>query len=97
MVQLMWDDVTNKCEKKLHMMTVDFHCKLQSEKCDKSGIVHTHLIRLQTMCEDLVLMGGSISDEDFTSIILGYIPFSYDTFISAMSATSMLLSSSPIS
>ena len=31
-------------------------------------------------------MGGSINDEDFTLIILGSIPLSYDTFISAMSA-----------
>jgi hypothetical protein len=36
-------------------------------------------------------MGGSISDEDFTTIVLGSIPYLYDTFISAMSATSSLL------
>src|SRR6267154_3772321 len=46
------------------------------------------------MHEDLASMGRSINDEDFMSIILSSIPLSYDTFISAMSATSMLLSSS---
>ena len=90
----MWDAVTNKHKKKSRMVTVDLHRKLQSEKCDKSGDVHAHLIKLQTIHEDLASMGRSISDEDFTSIILGSIPLSYDTFISAMSATSTLLGSS---
>ena len=39
-------------------------------------------------------MGGSISDEDFTSIILGSIPQSYDTYIAAITATSSLLNQS---
>ena len=36
-------------------------------------------------------MGASITDEDFTSIILGSIPPSYDTYIAAITATSTLL------
>ena len=36
-------------------------------------------------------MGGSISDEDFMSIILGSIPQSYDSYIAAIMATSSLL------
>ena len=43
------------------------------------------------MCEDLALMGGSINDEDFTSIILRSIPLSYDMHIAAITATSTLL------
>ena len=74
------------------MITVDMHQKLQSEKCNKHGDVRMHLIKLQTMREDLASMGGSISDEDFTSIILGSIPLSYDTYIAAITAMSSLLS-----
>jgi hypothetical protein len=36
-------------------------------------------------------MGGLILDEDFTSIILGSISQSYDTYIAAITATSSLL------
>jgi hypothetical protein len=43
------------------------------------------------MREDLASMGGSISDDDFTSIILGSVPASYDTYIAAITATSSLL------
>src|ERR1700683_2285962 len=95
MAKLMWDAMTNKCKKKLRMVTVDLRRKLQSEKCNKTGDVQAHLIKLQTMCEDLASMGRSINDEDFTSIILRSIPLAYDTFISAMSVTSTPLSSSP--
>ena len=73
------------------MVTVDLCHKLQAEKCLEHGDVHAHLNKLQTMCEDLASMGGSILDEDFTSIILGSIPPSYDTYITAISATSFLL------
>jgi len=92
--KLMWDSVSNKREKKSRMVTVDLRRKLQLEKCEENGDVRTHLFKLQTMREDLASMGGSISDEDFTTIVLGSIPYSYDTFISAMSATSSLLGTS---
>jgi hypothetical protein len=76
------------------MVTVDLRRKLQAEKCPEHGDVCTHLNKLQTMREDLASMGGSILDEDFTSIILGSILPSYDTYIAAISATSSLLNQS---
>jgi hypothetical protein len=88
---LMWEAVRMKREKKLRMVTVDLRRKLQAEKCLEHGDVRAHLNKLQTMREDLASMGGSISDEDFTSIILGSIPPLYDTYIAAISATSSLL------
>ena len=88
---LMWDAVKDQREKKSHMVTVDMRQKLQSEKCNEHGDVCLHLIKLQIMWEDLALMGGSISDEDFTSIILRSIPQSYDLYIAAITATSSLL------
>jgi hypothetical protein len=86
--RLMWEAVRLKQEKKSHMVTVDLRCKLQVEKCPEHGDVHAHLNKLQMMREDLASMGASIVDEDFTSIILGLIPPSYDTYIAAITATS---------
>ena len=88
MVLLMWDAVKGQREKKSRMVTVDMRRKLQSEKCGERrerDDVRTHLVKLQTMHEDLASMGGTISDEDFTSIILGSIPQSYDTYILLLS------------
>ena len=73
------------------MVTVDLHHKLQVEKCPEHGDMHAHLNKLQTMHEDSASMGVSIADEDFTSIILGSIPPSYDTYIAAITAASTLL------
>src|ERR1700678_797924 len=86
----MWDAVRDQREKKSRMVTVDLRGKLQAEKCPESGDITAHLYKLQAMREDLALMGGSINDEDFTSIILGSIPLSYDPYIAAITATSSL-------
>ena len=80
----MWEAVKDQREKKSRMVTVDMCRKLQAEKCLESGDVHAHLNKLQVMREDLASMGWSILDEDFTSIILGSIPPSYDTYIAAI-------------
>src|SRR5882762_7911695 len=89
--RLMWEAVRMKREKKSRMVTVDLRRKLQAEKCSEHDDMRAHLNKLQTMREDLASMGASIVDEDFTSIILGSIPPSYDTYIAAITATSTLL------
>jgi hypothetical protein len=73
------------------MVTVDLRHKLQAEKCPEHGDVHAHPNKVQTMHKNLASMGVSIVDKDFTSIILGSIPPSYDTYIAAITATSTLL------
>ena len=73
------------------MVTVDMRHKLQAKKCLELGDVRTHLNKLQVMREDLASMGGSILDGDFTSIILGSIPPSYDMYIATITATSSLM------
>src|SRR5271168_512426 len=88
---LMWEAVKNQREKKSRMVTVDMRRRLQAEKCAEHRDVRVHLNKLLAMRKDLASMGGSINDEDFTSIVLGSIPQSYDTYIAAITATSTLL------
>src|ERR1700678_1674953 len=88
---LMWEAVKNQREKKSRMVTVDMRRRLQAEKCAEHRDVRVHLNKLLAMREDLASMGGSINDEDFTSIVLGSIPQSYDTYIAAITAASTLL------
>ena len=73
------------------MVTVDLRCKLQAEKCPEHGDMRAHLNKLQMTHEDLASMGVSIADKDFTSIILGSILPSYNTYIAAITATSTLI------
>jgi hypothetical protein len=87
----MWEAVKSQQEKKSRMVTVNMRHRLQAKKCLEQGDVRTHLNKLLAMHEDLTSMGESISDEDFTTIILGSILLSYDTYIAAIMATSTLL------
>jgi hypothetical protein len=69
------------------MFMVNLRQRLQEERCGKDD-VHTHFDTMRTMCEDLAAIGGSISDGDFTVMILRLLPASYyDTYSSAITAT----------
>src|ERR1700678_1589043 len=87
----MWEAVKNQREKKSRMVTVDMRRRLQAEKCAEHRDVGVYYNKLLAMHEDLASMGGSINNEDFTFIVLGSIPQSYDTYIAAITATSTLL------
>jgi hypothetical protein len=94
MAHLLWEAIRLKPEKKSHMITDDLCCRLQTERCPEHSDICAHLNKLQTMKEDLASIGGSMTDEDFTSIILRSIPPLYDTYITVISATSSLLNQS---
>ena len=66
---LMWDAVKGQREKKSRMVTVDMRRKLQSEKCGERDDVRTHLVKLQTMRENLASMGGAILDVAWMRIL----------------------------
>ncbi|KAK0229024.1 hypothetical protein IW262DRAFT_1265581 [Armillaria fumosa] len=46
MAKAMWEKVKSEYEKKLKMVTVDLHRKLQDEQCSEGGDVKTHLTKL---------------------------------------------------
>ncbi|KAF7345981.1 Retrovirus-related Pol polyprotein from transposon TNT 1-94 [Mycena venus] len=87
----LWKKVSEEFEKKSKMVTVDLHCRLQDEHCTETGDVRTHLAKLQTLRTDLIGMGADPGDDNFTAIILGLLPPSYDPYLSAIMATSTLL------
>ena len=58
--------------------------------CQKweSGI---HFDTIQAMGEELTSLGTILSEQDFSAIILGSLPKSYDQFLSAVTATVSVL------
>ena len=82
-----WDLLKKDFEKRSRMFMVDLRRRLQDERCGEGNDVHTHFDTMRTMREDLAAIGGSISDEDFTAMILGSLPASYDAYLSAITAT----------
>ena len=65
--------------------------QLHDTHCAKNGNIRTHFNNMQTMQEELTGLGATISEQDFSAIILGSLPKSYDQFISAVTATTSVL------
>src|SRR6201996_9759795 len=87
----MWDKVKNHFEKKSQMVTVDLRRKLQDERCAEGGDVKAHLTKLQTIREDLTAMGADPGEKEFIAIVLGSLPESWETYLSALTGASALL------
>ncbi|KAF7333873.1 Retrovirus-related Pol polyprotein from transposon TNT 1-94 [Mycena venus] len=77
----LWKKVADEFEKKSKMVTVDLRRRLQDERCTETGNVRTHLEKLQILRTDLIGMGTDPGDENFTAIILGSLPPSYDPYL----------------
>jgi hypothetical protein len=73
------------------MITIELRKQLQVTRCTKNGNVRTHFDNIRTMREELASLGTSLSEQDFSAIILGSLPKFYDQFISAVTATASVL------
>ena len=65
--------------------------RLQDQHCPEKGDVIAHFATLRTMREDLASMGQPLAENNFYAIILGSLPASFDSFISALNVISSVL------
>ena len=86
-----WDALKSDFEKRSHMITIDLRKRLQDTRCTETGNVRTHFDNMRTLREELAGLGTTISEQDFSAIILGSLPKSYDQFLSAVTATASVL------
>ena len=82
-----WDTLKAEFESRTRMFIIDLRRRLQDEKCDENGNLRTHFDTMRTMREELAALGHTISNTDFTAILLGSLPKSYDSYLSAVTAT----------
>ena len=73
------------------MVMVDKRRQLQDERCDENGDIRAHLLKLLTLHKDLSAMGTTVDDDDFTVIILGSLPKSYEGYLTAITTTTNLM------
>jgi hypothetical protein len=73
------------------MFMVDLRRRLQDERCEDNGNIRTHFDTMHTMCEDLAALGDDLNDEDFGAMLLGSLPQSYDSYLSAVTAALSVL------
>lgn len=90
----LWTTLANEFQNKSRMVSIDLRHRMQDKKVGNKDDLRAHFDELCTMRENLASMGHPPTDEEFYSIILGSLPDSYDTYVSAVLATSSILASS---
>jgi hypothetical protein len=86
-----WDTLKADFEKRSWMIIIDLQKRLQDVRCAENGNIRTHFDNIRTMREELASLGMTLSEPDFSAIVLGSLPKSYDQFLSAVTATASVL------
>ena len=86
-----WTELGKHFEKRSRMVSIDLRRRLQEVRCADKGDIVEHFATMRTMREDLASMGESLTENDFYAIIMGSLPPSYDSYLSAVNATSSVL------
>jgi hypothetical protein len=86
-----WTELGNHFEKRSRMVSIDLRRRLQELRCAEKGNVVEHFATLRKMREDLASMGEALTENDFYAIIMGSLPSSFDSYLSALNATSSVL------
>jgi LTR polyprotein gag-polypeptide-like protein len=76
-VKAAWDALKLLFEGCSHNWIMDLTNKLQFLKCSEGDNLCTHFLDLTNLCDQLLTMGKSFSDEDFATILLRSLPDSY--------------------
>ena len=86
-----WDTLKADFERRSHIITIELRKWLQDTCCVENGNIRTHFDTIRTMREELASLGTALSEQDFSAIILGSLPKSYDQFLLAVTATASVL------
>jgi hypothetical protein len=73
------------------MFMVDLRRRLQDERCKDNTNIRTHFDTMLTMCDHLAAQGDDLNDEDFSAMLLGLLPQSYNSYLSTVTATLSVL------
>ncbi|KIO05099.1 hypothetical protein M404DRAFT_141744, partial [Pisolithus tinctorius Marx 270] len=65
-----WGALTDLFQNHSHVVAIDLQRKLQESHCAEKGDVHAHFDKMCALREQLAAPGQSITDDNFTAIIL---------------------------
>src|SRR6266536_611198 len=77
----MWKIVEADATEKSDFYKVDARRRLADMRCDEDGDVRADANALVALRDELAGMGATVSDEEFSSIILGSLPLTYRTYL----------------
>ena len=85
-----WDTLKSLYQTRSKMIVVDLGKKLQGTRCSEEDDVRAHFTKLNDLREQLSAMGKDVDDDEYSSILLGSLPPSFESTISAINAASDL-------
>jgi hypothetical protein len=86
----MWKEVCKLHEGRSELVQMDVRRRLAETRCEDSADLRMHFAELRRLREMLAGMGASISEPDFTAIIMGSLPESYRSVLSSLTAAAQM-------
>jgi hypothetical protein len=85
-----WDILKSAYEDCTAMLVSDCMKAFQDTKCQEGGNIQSHSHKLAILCDQLTLLGQTITDRDYLNTLLMFIPCSYKGSISLLNGASFL-------
>jgi gag-polypeptide of LTR copia-type len=85
-VKAIWDELKRLFEGHTKMIVVELRRKLQSTHCKEDESIHSHFDQLTDLCEQLAVMGKSITEEEYSFILLGSLLVLYEMVVNVITA-----------
>jgi len=79
-----WAKLKELYEGKSRSMLLDLGRKFQNTRCGENDDVRTHLDKIADLRERLSSLGRTVGDAEYTSVMLGSLPHSYDPAIDSL-------------
>jgi hypothetical protein len=86
-----YDALQNELEFRARLHAPNLRRRLYSLRCEGDSDIRSHLAVLRTMKEELGALGETISDTEFSDILLGSLPRSYDAVVCAITTAMHIL------
>ncbi|KIO14720.1 hypothetical protein M404DRAFT_17580 [Pisolithus tinctorius Marx 270] len=90
-VKSVWGVLTDLFQNFSHIVIINLQRKLQESCCVEKGDVCAHFDKMCTLHEQLATLGQSITDNNFTAIILSSLLASYNSNLAAMMSLALVM------
>jgi len=80
----LWEALASEFEQRSGVVAIELRRKLQGVRCGEKADVRAHFSKMELMRQELASLGQLISDSDYTTILLGSLPSTYDSTISSL-------------
>ena len=77
----LWEALASEFEQCSGVVAIELRRKLQGVHCGEKADVRAHFSKMELMWQELASLGHLISDSDYTAILLGSLPSTYDHLI----------------